>query len=288
MTEVREERKKTTKQLFFLYNFFLTDHQQLINELVKPTEEITDYVTHISGVSEKSLIGITTSLSEIQKKIQRYLTGDTILVGHGLVNDLKCLKMRHPYIIDTAVIYHHKNGPPYKPSLRDLCTRYLKRTIQVRDEDKKPGSEQGHDPCEDAIASLELVERKLVYGIHYGLSGLSQTETILDYLHRVGHKQGVVIENHANLSMLVKRALVENHPEDYFAVSSDAHVVEKVIEHHPNKQIVLARFDLALPLTESEKRAQFLEYFKLIYQNMEPDTVFCITTGYRSNTERDA
>ncbi|KAI9364687.1 hypothetical protein BD770DRAFT_313946 [Pilaira anomala] len=266
------------------------DHNQLINELVKPTEEITDYVTHISGVSEKSLIGITTSLSDIQKKIQGYLTGDTILVGHGLVNDLKCLKMRHPYIIDTAVIYHHKNGPPYKPSLRDLCIRYLKRTIQVRDEDKKPGSEQGHDPCEDAMASLELVEKKLVYGIHYGLSGLSQTETILDYLRRNGHKEGVVIENQAKLSMLVKRALVENNQEDYFPVSSDEQVVEKVIEQHANKQIVLARFDLAHhPLmSESEKRGQFLEYFKLIYQKMEPDTVFCITTGYRSNAERDA
>lgn len=265
---------------------FDTDHKQLINEFVKPSEEITDYVTHISGVSAQSLIGITTSLSDIQKKIQAHVSGDTILVGHGLVNDMKCLKMRHPYIIDTAVIYHHKNGPPYKPSLRDLTTRYLKRTIQVRDQDKQPGDVQGHDPCEDAIASLELLERKLVYGINYGLAGLSQVETILDYLKRNG-QQGVVVECNAELSLLMKRKLAENNAEDYWALSSDEEVADKVMEQHKHKEIVIARFDFAQQ-TEQERRSKFLHLFQNMHQHMEPDTAFCITTGYRNNRRREA
>ncbi|GAA5812349.1 hypothetical protein MFLAVUS_005800 [Mucor flavus] len=259
------------------------DRNVLINELVKPTDEITDYVTHISGVSESSLVGITTTLHDIQKKIQQHVTLDTILVGHGLVNDLKCLKMRHPYIIDTAVIYHHKNGPPYKPSLRDLATRYLKRTIQVRDEDKKAGDVQGHDPCEDAIASLELLERKLVYGVKYGLSGLSQTETVLDYLQRNG-QNGAVIEHGADLSMLMKRALSEN--EDYYSVASDEEVVEKLVQHHQTKHIVIARLDLPQG-TEAERRSVFMRLFKRIYEGLDPDTAFCITTGYRTNKQRE-
>lgn len=260
------------------------DHNALINELVKPADEITDYVTHISGVSEKSLIGINTTLSDIQKKIQSYVDGDTILVGHGLVNDMKCLKMRHPYIIDTAVIYHHKNGPPYKPSLRDLTTRYLKRTIQIRDEDKKPGDMQGHDPCEDAVASLELLERKLRYGINYGLSGLSQVETILDFLKR-NKQEGVVIECNADLGVLMRRKLAENN-EDYASVSNDDEVAEKVITQHKQKEIVIARFDLPQE-TEQERQDKFMELFEKIYQNMDPDTAFCITTGYRSNKQRE-
>ncbi|KAK4515473.1 Upstream stimulatory factor 1 [Mucor velutinosus] len=261
------------------------DNNQLINELVKPSEEITDYVTHISGVDEKSLIGISTTLADIQKKIQKYVDGDTILVGHGLVNDMKCLKMRHPYIIDTAIIYHHKNGPPYKPSLRDLTVRYLKRTIQIRDEDKKPGEDKGHDPCEDAIASLELLERKLRYGINYGLAGLSQVETIIDFLKR-SNQQGAVIECNADLSQLMKNKLAENNTEDYCPKQTDEEVTQKVIEQHKHRDLVLARFDLPQE-SEQERRRAFFSMFKEIHQAMEPNTAFCITTGYRSNKQRD-
>jgi len=242
----------------------LVDNNQLINELVKPSEEITDYVTHISGVDAQSLIGINTTLADIQKKIQKYVDGDTILVGHGLVNDMKCLKMRHPYIIDTAIIYHHKNGPPYKPSLRDLTVRYLKRTIQIRDEDKKPGEDKGHDPCEDAIASLELLERKLRYGINYGLAGLSQVETIIDFL---------------------KNKLAES-AEDYRPKKTDEQVAQEVIEQHKHRDLVIARFDLPQE-SEQTRRSAFFSMFKEIYQAMEPNTAFCITTGYRSNKQRE-
>lgn len=261
------------------------ENNQLINELVKPNEEITDYVTHISGVDEKSLIGINTTLADIQKKIQRFVDGDTILVGHGLVNDMKCLKMRHPYIIDTAVIYHHKNGPPYKPSLRDLTVRYLKRTIQIKDEDKKPGEDKGHDPCEDAIASLELLERKLRYGINYGLAGLSQVETIIDFLKR-SNQQGAVIECNADLSLLMKKKLAENNSEVYCSKGNDEQVAQKVIDQHKHRDLVIARFNLPQK-SEQDRRIAFFSLFEKIYQEMEPNTAYCITTGYRSNKQRE-
>jgi galactitol-specific phosphotransferase system IIB component len=194
--------------------------------------------------------------------------------------------MRHPYIIDTAIIYHHKNGPPYKPSLRDLSTRYLKRTIQVRDEDKKPGQDKGHDPMEDAIASLELLERKLLYGINYGLAGLSQVETVLDFLRR-SHQQGAVIECKATMSMLMKRILSEYNRDNYCSVANDEEVVKKVVEHHKQCDLVIARFDLSQEANEQEKQTKFLSLFEEIYREMEPDTAYCITTGYRSNKQRE-
>jgi DNA polymerase III epsilon subunit-like protein len=243
-------------------------------------------VTHISGVDEDSLKDITTTLSDIQKKIQSFVDGDSILVGHGLVNDLKCLKMRHPYIIDTAIIYHHKNGPPYKPSLRDLTTRYLKRTIQVRDEDKKPGQDKGHDPMEDAVASLELLERKLLYGINYGLSGLSQVETLLDFLKR-GHQKGAVIECKADLSLMMKRILAESNQDDYCSVPNDDEVAQKIIEQHKQRDLVVGRFDLSQEANEQERQAKFLSLLKKIHDEMEPNTAYCITTGYRSNQQRE-
>ncbi|KAI9487712.1 MAG: hypothetical protein EXX96DRAFT_554370 [Benjaminiella poitrasii] len=260
------------------------EHKELINELVKPTEEITDYVTHISGVDEQSLVGVNTTLADIQKKIQSFVDGDTILVGHGLVNDMKCLKMRHPYIIDTSIIYHHKNGPPYKPSLRDLTTRYLKRTIQVKDEDKKPGEERGHDPCEDAVASLELLERKLRYGLNYGLTGLSQTESVLDFLKRSG-QNGAIIECNAPLSTLMRQKLAESDQKDYYSEKSDEDVAQKIIDEHCHKDLIVARFDLP-EVTEEERRAKFMSLFEKIYEKMEKNTAYCITSGYRFNKQR--
>ncbi|KAI8968971.1 hypothetical protein BDF20DRAFT_838950 [Mycotypha africana] len=257
----------------------------LINELVKPTEEITDYVTHISGVDEASLKNVKTTLADMQKKLLTFIDSDTILVGHGLVNDLKCLKMRHPFIIDTSVIYHHKNGPPYKPSLRDLTTRYLKRTIQVRDEDKRPGDVKGHDPCEDAIASLELLERKLRYGLSYGFTGLSQVETILDYLHRA-NQHGAVIEHNADLSVMMKSKLSENNKDYYCSVDSDEAVAEKTIMLHKDREVIIARFDLPQE-TEEEKQCFFLKLFEQIYHNMEDNTAYCITTGNRKDKKRE-
>lgn len=262
----------------------LLDRNVLINELVKPAEEITDYVTHISGVSELLLKDVTTSLADIQKKIMGFLDGDTILVGHGLVNDMKVLSMRHPYIIDTSMIYQHKNGPPYKPSLRDLTTRYLKRTIQVRDEDKEPGQEQGHDPCEDAIASLDLLERKLRYGMNYGLHGLSITETLLDFLER-SKRTGAVIECNSKLSSLLEQKMDANK-QDCFSMETDDQVKDKSIEEHHKKDFVLVRFDLSQE-SEQERIEKFCDLFKQILNDMEPNTAFCITTGYRSNKQRE-
>ncbi|CAO3666605.1 unnamed protein product [Rhizopus stolonifer] len=254
------------------------DHKVLINELVKPTEEITDYVTHISGVSEESLIGITTTLSDIQQKLLGLINGDTILVGHGLVNDLKCLKMKHPYIIDTSLIYHHKNGPPYKPSLKDLSTRYLKRTIQIE-------RAEGHDPLEDAIASLELLERKLLYGINYGHTGLSQVETLLSHLKRQG-EEAAVVECNAKFSVAMDQMLAEDLEKNYFPQNTDEQACEKIIELHPSKKFIFARLDLPQS-TEEERQAEFVSLLEKIYTNAEPQTIFCLTTGYRNNEERE-
>ncbi|KAI7891322.1 uncharacterized protein EV154DRAFT_563449 [Mucor mucedo] len=40
--------------------------------------------------------------------------------------------------------------------------------------------------------------------------------------------------------------------------------------------------------TEQEKRVKFMQLFQKMYQHMEQDTAFCITTDYRSNARRVA
>ena len=43
----------------------------------------------------------------------------TILVGHGLVHDLRALKFDHLPVIDTAMLFSYKNLPRSTPGLAE-------------------------------------------------------------------------------------------------------------------------------------------------------------------------
>lgn len=88
----------------------------------------------------------------------------SILIGHSLNSDLNALRLTHPFIIDTSIIYQHPRGPPLKSSLKWLSQKYLGREIQ-----KGHGS-QGHDSIEDARACLDLVKQKCERGSAWGTS----------------------------------------------------------------------------------------------------------------------
>jgi RNA exonuclease 1 len=79
------------------------------------------------------------------------MTPSTILVGHGLENDLKALRLVHLQVADSALLYKHHKGLPFRFSLRDLTLKHLGKHIQSGD------ATLGHDPEEDARSALELV-----------------------------------------------------------------------------------------------------------------------------------
>jgi len=89
------------------------------------------------------------NIKEVQNDLMGFINADTILVGHGLENDLRALNLIHGTILDTAVVFPHFNGLPFRRSLRSLVSSYLKRDIQV--------STWGHDSYEDARACVELM-----------------------------------------------------------------------------------------------------------------------------------
>ncbi|TFJ82126.1 hypothetical protein NSK_006455 [Nannochloropsis salina CCMP1776] len=80
----------------------------------------------------------------------------TYLVGHGLEGDLRALRIHHPYLIDTAVLYPHPKGAPYKRSLKDLA----KDLLDGREVQAGHGS-SGHDSYQDAVTALELALLKM-------------------------------------------------------------------------------------------------------------------------------
>lgn len=107
---------------------------------------------------------VTTRLSDIQARLLKMLHPKTILIGHSLNADLDALKLTHPFIVDTGIIYPHPRGHPLKSSLKFLCQKYLNREIQ------KGGGTLGHNSVEDAKAALDLVKQKCEKGEAWGTS----------------------------------------------------------------------------------------------------------------------
>ncbi|KAI5201657.1 hypothetical protein E4T39_05158 [Aureobasidium subglaciale] len=79
-----------------------------------------------------------------------YLTPSTPLIGHGIENDLNSVRLCHPTIIDTIILFPHPRGLPYRFGLKMLTKRHLGRDIQM-------GGASGHDSLEDARATGDLV-----------------------------------------------------------------------------------------------------------------------------------
>ncbi|KAG8530677.1 uncharacterized protein KY384_004032 [Bacidia gigantensis] len=140
------------------------DGKTVMDELVQPDKPIIDYLTPYSGMTAALLDSVSTTLSDIQTRLLALVTPHTILLGHSLNSDLIALKLTHPFIIDTSLLYPHPRGPPMKSSLKWLSQKYLSRSIQ------NGHGTTGHNSIEDAHACLDLVKLKCERGPSWGTS----------------------------------------------------------------------------------------------------------------------
>lgn len=151
----------------------LPDNSPLLDFHVMPDHPILDYNTRYSGITAKSLASdpSTVKMSQLVEKLSAVgITRDTILVGHGLENDLTAMRLIHHNVIDSAILFPHPRGRPYRNALKYLVKRYLNKDIQMNLANAKPvgadGGEvaEGHDSLEDARAAMELVIWKMSHG----------------------------------------------------------------------------------------------------------------------------
>ncbi|KAM4647189.1 RNA exonuclease 4 [Amazona ochrocephala] len=119
------------------------------DKYVKPTEEVTDYRTAVSGIRPEN-INTGEDFKTVQREVADILNG-RILVGHALRNDLKVLFLDHPQkkIRDTQRYKPFrqrvgiKNG---RPSLKLLCEKLLNVQVQTSE----------HCSVQDAQAAMRL------------------------------------------------------------------------------------------------------------------------------------
>lgn len=134
-----------------------SDAAVLIDQLVKPSLQISDFVTQFSGISAEMLEDVTFTLQDAQEWLRAHIGSSDFLIGHSLENDLKALEVQHKKIIDTSLLFPHYRGLPFRSSLKYLTQKYLGWKIQQE-------TEKGHNPVEDALACERLVRAVLEHG----------------------------------------------------------------------------------------------------------------------------
>eukprot|EP00127_Corallochytrium_limacisporum_P007126 Clim_evm45s242 gene=Clim_evmTU45s242 len=192
---------------------------------VKPDSPIKDYLTQFSGITPQHMENCTTRLEDVQHWFGEHLSpNNTILVGHGVSNDLVAMKMsNYPFLMDTSQLYGADvDGYAVKPKLRNLARSHLNMEIQ-QGHGQSTGDGAGHDSVEDAVASLRLVKLKMKNGLDFGrlggasesvvnlLDGLGVSSTLFDRGHLLAKHSSTSADLHACESdESVGRRLVNN------------------------------------------------------------------------------
>ncbi|KAK4147964.1 uncharacterized protein C8A04DRAFT_8550 [Dichotomopilus funicola] len=169
------------------------DGKTLLDVLVRPVGEILDLNSRYSGVWPEDIVNavpwsaedtnttipldndgntnkatdpnaprrlkIVPSPAAARAALFSLISPDTPLIGHGLENDLNAVRIIHPTLIDTILLYPHRNGMPMRHGLRMLMETRLNKIIQA--ETDASGKITGHDSAEDARAAGELVRLKV-------------------------------------------------------------------------------------------------------------------------------
>jgi RNA exonuclease 4 len=169
---------KGTKSIVAKVTLVGWNGETLFDEFIKPSREVTDYRTFVSGITEADLERAEMDIHMCRERVQDIIE-DKILVGHALKNDMRALEINHPWFMtrDTAkyepfMQVRFEDGVLWPRKLKELVKEKLNKEIQVVG---KP-----HTAYEDALAALDLyrtVGRKWEKAIAYKIKKTNEIQT---------------------------------------------------------------------------------------------------------------
>ncbi|EHK25645.1 uncharacterized protein TRIVIDRAFT_62314 [Trichoderma virens Gv29-8] len=130
-----------------------------VNDDLKPSKDSDETGSEDGELkSKKKKLKIVSSPEVARDLLFSLISPTTPLIGHGLENDLNAMRIVHPTIIDSVLLYPHKMGLPYRHGLKTLMNVHMNRKIQ---QDTGPKM-LGHDSGEDARAAGDLVRLRVM------------------------------------------------------------------------------------------------------------------------------
>lgn len=121
--------------------------EEVFDILVRPKGEVLDLNTRWSGVAEIKEEAL--SFEDSMALLGEVIDANTVMVGHGLENDMNTMRLIHTKVVDTAILYpKHKATPAFRYSLKQLSFQYLGRNIQSGQ----------HDSGEDSLAAIDITK----------------------------------------------------------------------------------------------------------------------------------
>jgi DNA polymerase III epsilon subunit-like protein len=118
------------------------DNEVVYDKYVLPTETVTDYRTHVSGIRAAHLRD-GTDFRQVQMEVADIIK-DRILVAHSIVADLQALQLSHPRTMIRDTAFYEPLCPGRPRSLKTLVRQQLQIEFQ----------DGAHDSVEDARAVL--------------------------------------------------------------------------------------------------------------------------------------
>ncbi|TXC06396.1 hypothetical protein FocTR4_00010777 [Fusarium oxysporum f. sp. cubense] len=131
----------------------------VIDKLVWPDVPMSHLNTKWSGVTWKMMYEARNKGKGVfgwrnaRSLIWKFVSPETIVIGHGVKSDLTSLRWIHPRVIDTLIVEGDNHGATTGLSLKKLAEERLGRVIQKG---------RGHDSLEDATATRDLLHWNIV------------------------------------------------------------------------------------------------------------------------------
>ncbi|KAF2686669.1 hypothetical protein K458DRAFT_201243 [Lentithecium fluviatile CBS 122367] len=145
-------------------------YRPLVDVLVRPLGQVLDLNTRFSGVTPEQFFNakpydpqnprpmrkdlrIVDSPYVARDLFLEHVAPTTPVCGHAIENDLNVIRLIHPTIVDTVILYP-ANRLPFRNGLKKLAKLHLDLDIQQ-------GGAAGHDSYEDAKTTGELIRFKI-------------------------------------------------------------------------------------------------------------------------------